>query len=443
MKASRYNHFFKEENGIVMAYNAFSNSFATINEEQYNMIMAIFNNNGNVPAETDKRAEMEALRADLIRGGYLIDEAIDEFEILKAQSRIARFSTDILALTIAPTLKCNFKCVYCFEDPKKDTIDAALEEKLIKFVEQKLDGKKAFQLSWFGGEPLIELNTIERLVRAFEKLCKEKKVSMQPGSIITNGYLLSKEVAEKLKNVHIGHAQITLDGIPEIHDKRRMLKNGAGTFAKIIANIKSASRFMGISVRINVDKSNMERLDEFYQLWAEEKLSEHASFYLSPVFESEGGCADIAGQCLAAEEFAAFIARETEKAKTMGIAKVHYPALSKSGYCMADKLAGFVVAPSGLIFKCWEQIANDAGQAIGDLNADPSTPTPKNIMNETAFLNWDAFEQENCKSCNVLPICGGGCVLRGIRGTDKANVCSTYKYNLANMLKLKYQYSLK
>ena len=68
------------------------------------------------------------------------------------------------------------------------------------------------------------------------ELCEEKEITYSAG-IITNGYLLTKENAERLKECQVGRVQITLDGPKEIHDVRRPLVNGNGTYDIIMKNI--------------------------------------------------------------------------------------------------------------------------------------------------------------------------------------------------------------
>ena len=51
---------------------------------------------------------------------------------------------------------------------------------------------KRFSVSWYGGEPLMALPIIEKLSEAFFRLCEENGVKYTE-SIVTNGYLLTKE----------------------------------------------------------------------------------------------------------------------------------------------------------------------------------------------------------------------------------------------------------
>jgi MoaA/NifB/PqqE/SkfB family radical SAM enzyme len=56
----------------------------------------------------------------------------------------------------------------------------------------------------------------------------------------------------------IARLQITLDGPPREHDKRRVYADGAGSYERIAANIAMALELgVAVSVRLNVDRNNM------------------------------------------------------------------------------------------------------------------------------------------------------------------------------------------
>jgi uncharacterized protein len=387
-KPSRYNHFFLAEEGYYLAYNAFSNSFAKVPTKNYGKICQILEDPGNKICENE---EYLKLKRDLIRGGFLIDSCLDEFAVLNSQNRIGRFANRVLNLTIAPTLACNFRCTYCFETPKSDTMDDNMEKKIVEFVDKKMETLTELQVSWFGGEPLLRLDIIDRLTVVFKGICEKKDAAFRPAAIVTNGYLLTKDTAEHLKQANITSAQVTLDGVPDIHDRRRKLvhKNEVGTFWKILNNIKEASDIISIMVRINIDKENCDTMEAFYKLWKEEGLMDKVFFYFGQVRAITGACADNAFQCFNSKEYSELIVKLYLQAMDIGISNVKYPSLQKYGCCCADNLNGYVIAPNGYIFKCWEEISGEAHEAIGNI-INPEMSSVQ-IMNNTRYLNWDPF----------------------------------------------------
>lgn len=77
-KSSNYNHFYKSDAGYILAYNAFSNSFARVTPNNFEKIKLILDNHESVQQNQE---EYEKLKKNLIHGGFLIDQCLDEFEI--------------------------------------------------------------------------------------------------------------------------------------------------------------------------------------------------------------------------------------------------------------------------------------------------------------------------------------------------------------------------
>ncbi len=70
-------------------------------------------------------------------------------------------------------------------------------------------------------------------------------------SITTNGYLLTYATAKKLSNLKVHSCQLTIDGPKHIHDNRRKLTSGAGSFDKIFQNLLDTKNIISYSLRVN------------------------------------------------------------------------------------------------------------------------------------------------------------------------------------------------
>jgi uncharacterized protein len=90
---------------------------------------------------------------------------------------------------------------------------------------------------WYGGEPLLAIDTIDYLTQEFLKLCGDKV--KYTAAMVTNGYNLNKDNVNRLKKLKVKRVQITIDGPKIIHDERRKLSNGKGSFDKIIPIYKN------------------------------------------------------------------------------------------------------------------------------------------------------------------------------------------------------------
>ena len=157
------------------------------------------------------------------------------------------------------------------------------------FVKKHIAGVKSLYVTWFGGEPLIGMPVIEELSRQLIELCEEKEITYSAG-IVTNGYLLTKENAERLKECQVGRVQITIDGPKEIHDVRRPLVNGNGTYDIIMKNIMDVKEVLPISLRINVDYDNIAEANKVMNFLREKDMLKYVSPYLEMCIRDRSIC---------------------------------------------------------------------------------------------------------------------------------------------------------
>ena len=95
----------------------------------------------------------------------LVDDDTNIYHSIKLQRLISRLDTNYLTLTIAPTTACNFKCIYCYESglaPLFANVQSNLLEDTISFV-KLFKNTKYLRVTWYGGEPLLQFEYIERL----------------------------------------------------------------------------------------------------------------------------------------------------------------------------------------------------------------------------------------------------------------------------------------
>jgi len=254
-KPSKYNFFFDAEDGTHLAFNAISNGFAKIEKEAMSQIYRILKllKKRKAGKNVDRK-----LWNDLLKGKFIIREEDDELSLLKVINRISRFSTNSLSLAIAPTLECNFRCEYCYAEKRRGFMEEKIQSSLLHFIEKKAKVIKQLNIGWIGGEPLLAIDIIESLSSHFIDICRRQGVNYF-GSLVTNGYLLTEAVVERLLKAKISSIQITLDGPQEVHDNRRPLVTGNGTFKVIIENLLNLRRLqvnsdcqIRIGIRVNM-----------------------------------------------------------------------------------------------------------------------------------------------------------------------------------------------
>ncbi len=433
MKPSRYNYFYELDNGVTLAFNSASGSLAEIEAEHISRIRHLIAHPDQARSDQD-REFMEGL----IAGEYLVGDAIDEAAILEAQANAHRHSTATLTLTIAPTLACNFNCEYCFEGQSAVRMSEETQKALLKFIDTKLYLSSKLLITWFGGEPTLCLPIIENLQQGLIDLAKKHQVEIEPASIISNGYLLDGNMARRLKRLGIAEVQVTLDGPPEIHDRRRRLRSGKGTFDRILDNMQETSDILDVGIRVNIDRDNADQACEVVEILRDRGLLSRVKVYFAQVQSAGDGCADIRDRCYGQEEFARSQVELYRRLMDKGIYHVEYPQASGGIICGALSNIAFVVSPTGHLFKCWEEISLDPAKSVGDIFSSELTDGQK--ANLAKFQTWNPFTLSDCRECDILPICMGGCPIHSIKhDSTTSGVCSPWKFNLGDMLEIRYQ----
>ncbi|MBI4733753.1 MAG: 4Fe-4S cluster-binding domain-containing protein, partial [Rubrobacteridae bacterium] len=144
----------------------------------------------------------------------------------------------------------------------------------------------------FGGEPLLP--TTKNFVEDFLGEAGKREL---PVGIVTNGSfaILFIDILKKFKET-IKSVQVTIDGPPSIHNKRRKLANGRGTFDIIIDSVNALlSIGIEVSARINIDSQNIDYVPELLKMFDDNGWSGDKNFSssMSPVQDhSQSGAYD-------------------------------------------------------------------------------------------------------------------------------------------------------
>ncbi len=410
MKYSNYN-FLTVINNRYYIVNILNETYLEVNQEEYAKIK-----NGNI-VSNDTMNKLYKLKM-VIPMGY------DEIIFLKNRYKNEQKEKDLLTITIAPTLRCNFGCAYCYEDKNGKIINVKDQIKIVNFIKKQLElGYKKLNLIWFGGEPLMAYETIKKMSKDIIDICAKLHVDYN-AFMTTNGYLLNNEIISKLKDLKIEQLFITLDGTKNIHDTRRYLIGGYPTFDVIVKNlILLKKNNINTIIRMNVDKTNEKNIMELKK-YVEEVL--HLPMYLGLVRNYTESCIK-ENRYFDKQEYSRLI--DIFNAKE-NLESYQFPRQLPI-YCRACKTGTFVIDPDLNIYKC----ENDIGRSDKKLATIDNYPYNNELegVNNKRFYEWNPFSYDKCLACKILPICMGGCPFIGIR--DNNPECEIYKYNLDNHLK--------
>lgn len=417
IRKSRFSFSFEYENSFFV-YNTASNCLLKIDKNTFDFIemVSVSSIDDVTPFPVEIAKELKSQR--IITTEEEDNEIVDA---IRMKNIVSSYDTDVLGLTIAPTLSCNLSCPYCFETNKPaGVIDYETCDKIIGFIKRYCKAKKLY-LTWFGGEPMLCPDKIRYLLG---KIIKLDTIELAYQDIVTNGTLLTPENWNLFRDYHFNSVQVTLDGKKETHDKKRFFNSGLGTFDKIISNVKT---FVGefpdveISIRVNIDKTNSNEFIDVFKFIAQEFCGKK-NINVYPGVIKNCGAKTSNSVFLNNADVANLI--ESHVAEGIGIKFPQHRLTS----CGASCLYSYVIGPRGELYKCWEDIGNEKREIGCVYSRDFSNPA---LFNKY-MLYGSRYSSTECQKCSVLPICTKDCphdrLANIFEGAEK-ELCCVYKDN--------------
>lgn len=139
-------------------------------------------------------------------------------------------------------------------------------------------GIPAVRVKFTGGEPLLCFSLMKEVVNYSRKQSEKTGIKIS-FHILTNGTLVSKEIAEYLKKESIT-VSVSLDGITEGHNRSRFYTNGIGTFNQVEKTLDLFKEY-GIFTHIltTISFLNLHNIPNLTYYLLEKKLSFRYSLY--------------------------------------------------------------------------------------------------------------------------------------------------------------------
>lgn len=369
------------------------------------------------------------VKEDLKRMNFIVESDTDEIaQLHEIQDRIVNKSKEMVSAIFLLSYNCNFACPYCYEQANSNEQKILTEEmvdRILSIYEEPLQN-----IGFFGGEPFLPENM--EIINYI--ISKNKNASY---SAMTNGYYL-EEYCSLLSTINTEFIQVTLDGPEEIHNKTRKLKNGQGTYKKIMRGIdKALSEDIHIKIRMNITQNNVEACIKLREHFVDKYkyCEELLSYELYPVFQL---CEASKNEVTKKIMYSDFESREGHQAAKFDntlasdLPIVNYfttqiPLHPIVRFCDAHTNKRFY-DPYGKIYSCI--------LAVGKEAASIGTYYPTVEYKEESFIKRDVTKIKQCRDCKLSLLCGGGCPLKLINegeGIMKPN-CAGMFYALTNKL---------
>ena len=325
------------------------------------------------------------------------------------------------------TRTCNLKCVHCYNDSgiDKDFNDITTEK--AKAVLDDLAQFGVPSVLFSGGEPLMRPDLFELLQHAGQ-------IGLRT-VISTNGTLITKDVAKKIRDCGVSYVGISLDGIGQINDKFRGVN---GAFNKAVQGIRNCiAADIRVGLRLTLTKRNVQDLEGLFDFFEAENIERACFYHLVP----SGRGAAIAFEDLTHSETRAVIdtilartRRFKEAGRKTDILTVDnhvdgvylYLRLLKENPDRAEKVWKLLTWNGGGLYSSGVGIGcidfNGIVHAdqfwghydLGDVHkrlfseiwTDPDEPLLKGLRNRRAYIKG------RCQQCRFFDACGGSLRVR-------------------------------
>lgn len=410
-------------NGINLGFDQESGSLHIFDDISFEILKLYIETNGVRP-DIEKLIDI----SDRYDTGY--ESSCEDIEILindgvlfayPLEMKLSDFyNTDpkIKAMCLHLCHDCNLRCEYCFASGgdyntgKRGFLSFETGKKAIDFLLEASGSRKNIDIDFFGGEPLLNWDVVVLLTEYCKTQGVEKGKNIRL-TITTNAVNLDEEKIDYI-NKNMSNCVLSLDGRPKVNNKMRPSPSGAGSYDKVVENIKKfveKRKRHTYFVRGTFTANNLDFSNDVRHI---------ISLGITDVsIEPVVGPAD--SPYSIKEEHLPVIFSEYEKlandyydARRSGnpYEFFHFTTDLDNGPCSYKRLKGcgvgteyIAVTPSGDIYPCHQFVGHEQFK-MGNVT-DENITLDMNVKN--MFKGLLVLEKEECNKCWAKYFCSGGC----------------------------------
>lgn len=387
MKASKYNICIPYKDSYVI-FNGVTKRFFLVSSHNKDSFLQI------ISSPDDYQENYTPFVRRMAEEGFIVNDDSDELDTVRKQYEQMKNSS-FYHLMILPTYQCNVRCWYCTQHHRNVMLSENDVAKIKKHIEWYLSHHdlEGFNLSWFGGEPMLNFECVQDITFFAKEICKKHGLSFH-ASITTNGTLLSRDYLEKMRDLDFTFFQITIDGTKEYHDGVKKLKDKSAYITTLnnVCLINEILPNAEICLRYNYTNENLKpnAIIEDLNQHIPEDLRNKIQLSIMKVWQQDEQGVDNQ-----------LIEDLVKKSRESG-----YRVTVGAGFsiCYVDKFQFNCVFPNGKIDKCDNEEMDSSKGMISQDGSIKWEETP-------AVLHYDIFSDSEsaCRTCRYLPVCYGPC----------------------------------
>lgn len=320
-------------------------------------------------------------------------------------------SAPIKALCLHVSHDCNLRCAYCFASTGdfgtgRKIMDIETAKRAIDFVVERSASRRNIEVDFFGGEPLMAMDTVKATVE-YARFIEKKSGKVFRFTITTNGVLLDEENIAYI-NQEMSNAVLSLDGRPEVNDHMRKTVNGKGSYEVILPKFQKLVAGRGTKdyyLRGTFTHHNLDFADDVLHM-ADQGFR---NVSMEPVVGEER-----CDYALKPEDLPKILEEYERLAQKLrgreDVNFFHFNVDLAQGPCVIKRLRGcgagceyVAVTPEGDLYPCHQFVGN-ADYRLGSLY---DGTFDMDVSKRFSCLN--IYTREACGSCWARFYCSGGC----------------------------------
>jgi radical SAM protein with 4Fe4S-binding SPASM domain len=194
--------------------------------------------------------------------------------VSKAEMPISGFGLSAPVFVIwEVTIACNLACKHCLSACGGKGVGDVSTDTAKRIIDM-LAELQVFTISFSGGEPMLRPDLFDLLTYA-----SQKRVAIE---LLTNGTLVTPDIAKRLSESRLVNVQVSLDGLPNTHDQFRGVTGAYQSARRGIDILKNAG--LNVAVSMTVHKKNVDEMSAL----VEQSINMGASMFKTTLFMPTG-----------------------------------------------------------------------------------------------------------------------------------------------------------
>jgi len=218
------------------------------------------------------RFDSSGLIAELYEKRFLVNENKNDKDLFREYVEAVRSKNKIPKIskvTFLTSGKCNLACKGCYHNFftfKSKDMNSNFAGQILEGLFPYLKRREIpwLLISFLGYEPLLNFETLSRIYDQTCRMSKEYDINTS-FKLFTNAFSLSEKIFDWIRqNKSNLEIIISLDGVKEDNDKRRVDFAGRGTYERVIENLKRILT-TGVECRVItvLSKLNISNIEKF------------------------------------------------------------------------------------------------------------------------------------------------------------------------------------